>query len=50
MTDKEKEILNTFAKVIPMMSEMDKEKLLSFAEGIVFATYRRAANEAVGIS
>lgn len=36
MSEKEKQILETFEKVIPGLSEMEKEKLLSFGEGIAF--------------
>lgn len=37
MTEKEKQILETFGKVIPYLSEMEKEKLLAFGEGLGFA-------------
>lgn len=36
MSEKEQQILETFEKVIPKLSEMEKEKLLSFGEGMVF--------------
>lgn len=36
MSEKEKQILETFEKVIPDLSEMEKEKLLSFGEGMAF--------------
>ena len=36
MSDKEKQILKTFEKVIPELSELEKEKLLSFGEGMAF--------------
>lgn len=36
MSDKGKKILETFEKTIPRMSEMEKEKLLYFAEGMAF--------------
>lgn len=38
MTEREKEILKTFEKVIPTLTELEKEKLLSFGEGIAFKT------------
>lgn len=38
MSEKEKKILETFGKVIPDMSELEREKLLSFGEGIAFKT------------
>lgn len=36
MSEKEKKILETFGKVIPDLSEMEKERLLAFGEGIAF--------------
>lgn len=36
MSEKAKEILATFEKVIPELNEVEKEKLLSFGEGIAF--------------
>jgi hypothetical protein len=36
MSEREKQILETFGKVIPELSEMEKEKLLSFGEGMAF--------------
>lgn len=36
MSEKELEILQIFAKVIPDLTEMEKEKLLSFGEGMAF--------------
>lgn len=36
MSEKEKEILKTFEKVIPNLTEIEKEKLLSFGEGMAF--------------
>ena len=36
MSEKEKQILDTFEKVLPDMSDMEKEKLLSFGEGMAF--------------
>ncbi len=38
MTEKELMILSTFGKIIPKLSEVEKEKLLSFGEGIAFKT------------
>ena len=37
MSEKENKILETFKKVLPDMSEIEREKLLSFGEGIAFA-------------
>ena len=36
MSEKEKKILETFEKVIPDLNELEKEKLLSFGEGMAF--------------
>lgn len=36
MSKKGKQILETFEKVIPKMTELEKEKLLSFGEGMAF--------------
>ncbi len=38
MSDTGKKILETFEKTLPQMSEMEQEKLLSFAEGMAFKT------------
>lgn len=37
MTEKQKQILDTFDKVIPQLSELGKEKLLAFGAGLSFA-------------
>lgn len=36
MTEKEQKILDTFADIIPKLSELDKERLLMFGEGMRF--------------
>ena len=36
MSEKEKQILETFGKVLPELNEVEKEKLLSFGEGMAF--------------
>lgn len=38
MSESEKKILETFEKVIPNLTEVEKEKLLSFGEGMAFKT------------
>ena len=43
MSEKEQKILETFGKVIPEMSELEKEKLLAFGEGMAFAKNQEAA-------
>lgn len=41
MSEKEKKIMESFEKVLPKLSELEKEKLLSFGEGMAFAVERR---------
>lgn len=36
MSEKEKQILEHFGEILPKLSEMEKEKLLSFGEGMAF--------------
>lgn len=36
MTEKEKKILETFRIVLPKLTDLEKEKLLSFGEGMAF--------------
>ena len=36
MSQLEREIIETFEKVIPEMSEVEKAQLLSFGEGVAF--------------
>ncbi len=38
MSEEAKKILETFEKVLPDMTELEREKLLSFGEGIAFKT------------
>lgn len=45
MTNKEKRILETFKKAIPTLSDLDKERLLSFGEGLGFKTREQPAQE-----
>lgn len=45
MSEKEKKILETFGKVIPDLSEMEKEKLLSFGEGMAFMKDKQKKEE-----
>lgn len=42
MSEKEKKILETFGEVLPKLSELEKEKLLSFGEGMAFKAQRGA--------
>lgn len=41
LTEKGKKILETFGKVIPDLSELEKEKLLAFGEGMAYAKERQ---------
>ena len=45
MSGKEQKILETFEKVIPDMTELEREKLLSFGEGIAFKTAEQKQRE-----
>lgn len=36
MSEKEKKIMETFKNLLPVLSEIEKEKLLSFGEGMAF--------------
>ena len=47
MSEKEKQILNTFGKLVPNLSEMEKEKVLAFGEGMAFMVDRRNQEQAV---
>ena len=37
MSEREQKILETFGKVLPELSDLEREKLLSFGEGMAFA-------------
>lgn len=44
MSEKDKKIMETFGRVIPLLSDMEKEKLLAFGEGMAFkADQQRSA-------
>lgn len=43
MTEKEQKILNTFAEIIPKLSDEDKERLLMFGEGMRFKVEKSKA-------
>ena len=36
MSEKDKKIMDTFGRIIPELSELEKEKLLAFGEGMAF--------------
>lgn len=49
MSETDKQVMQTFEKVLPQMSEMAKEKLLAFGEGMAFmADQQRACAVSIG--
>ena len=49
MSEKDKKIMDTFARLIPELSDFEKEKLLAFGEGMAFkADQLRAQTWALG--
>ncbi len=42
MSDKQKKIVETIDKIIPILTEQEQERLLAFGEGIAFLANRRA--------
>lgn len=42
MPEKDKQIIETFGKALPQMSESEKDRLLAFGEGIAFKTEQQA--------
>ena len=47
MTETEKKILETFERIIPTLSELEREKLLSFGEGMAFMKQKKEEKESV---
>lgn len=45
MTEKEKAILTVFGKIVPDLSDIEKEKLLAFGEGMAFKAQRQSSKE-----
>lgn len=41
MSDKEKKIMQTCGKLVPQLTELEKEKFLSFTEGMAFLSSRQ---------
>ena len=41
MTATKKAILNTFGRAIPLLSDLDKERLLAFGEGVALMAERQ---------
>lgn len=46
MSENEKRILETFGRVIPKLTELDKERLLAFGEGLAFKVSQQTAQSA----
>lgn len=46
MSEKERRILETFGRVIPKLTELDKERLLAFGEGLAFKVGQQATQSA----
>ena len=46
MSEKEKKILDTFEVTVPKLNDLEKEKLLSFGEGMAFMADRRVERRA----
>lgn len=42
MSDKKKQVLDIFEKLLPSLSDMDVEKLLAFGEGMAFKADQQA--------
>ena len=47
MSDKEKKIMETCGKLVPRLTELEKEKFLSFTEGMAFLTAHQTCDGAV---
>lgn len=41
MSDKEKKIMETCGALVPQLTELEKEKFLSFTEGMAFLSSRQ---------
>lgn len=46
MSEKEKKVLETFEVTIPKLNDLEKEKLMSFGEGMAFMADRRIERRA----
>jgi len=44
VSEKDKQIMETFERVVPNLSEVDKEKLLAFGEGVALMAERSQAD------
>lgn len=41
VSEKDKQIMETFGRIVPHLSERDKEKLLAFGEGVAIAVEKK---------
>lgn len=46
MSDKEKKIMETCGELVPRLTEVEKEKFLSFTEGMAFLAARLTCDSA----
>ncbi|MCI9156769.1 MAG: hypothetical protein HFG07_08565 [Oscillibacter sp.] len=46
MSEQEKKIMETCGKLVPLLTEVEKEKFLSFTEGMAFLTARLTCDSA----
>lgn len=45
MSETEKKILETFGRILPTLTELEQEKLLSFGEGMAFMKQKSEERE-----
>ena len=45
MAEKEKQILETISKALPLMTDIEKERLLAFSEGMAYVAEHRAESQ-----
>lgn len=43
VSEKDKKIMETFGRIIPQLSDLEKEKLLAFGEGMAFKADQQQA-------
>lgn len=46
LTEKDREILRTFNRILPVLSEREKDRLLWFGEGLAFKADEQKAGQA----
>lgn len=45
LTEKQQRVLDTFTQILPYMSDLEAERLLSYGEGIAFKTSQQKGKE-----